>query len=83
MNKTVQQYTLFGVLFGSMFPLMAWIFQFWHTGLPYSFSNFAELYIRCPLLYMITSAPLFLGLLPISWGGTRPTRKPTMISYKT
>lgn len=62
MNKTVKQYTLFGVLFGAMFPLMAWIFQFWYTELPYSFGNFAEIYIRCPLLYMITSAPLFLGL---------------------
>ena len=68
MNKTVKQYTLFGALFGAMFPLMAWIFQFWHLDLAYSFTGFAEMYIRCPLLYMITSAPLFLGLFAYVMG---------------
>ena len=68
MNKTVKQYTLFGVLFGAMFPLMAWIFQFWYTELPYNFGNFAEIYIRCPLLYMISSAPVFLGLFAYVMG---------------
>ena len=62
MNKIVFNYTAFGMLFGAMFPITSWVFQFWYEDLPLSFASMGKMYGEFPLLYMISSAPLFLGL---------------------
>ncbi|SHN70978.1 methyl-accepting chemotaxis protein [Desulfovibrio litoralis] len=61
MNKTVFQYTVFGIAFGFMFPIFALIFEFWYNDLTVSIGNMLGIYSRVPLLFMITSAPIFLG----------------------
>jgi len=58
-----RNYTLFGICFGLVFPLMAWsldglLFQ----NLPFNASLVVDLHRLNPIHYIIDSAPLFLGL---------------------
>ncbi|MGF1534350.1 MAG: ATP-binding protein [Bernardetiaceae bacterium] len=56
-------YTLFGVAFGMAFPLLSVLIEgLVVQGLPLSWEMVAEVHRRTPLLYVIDSAPFFLGL---------------------
>ncbi|NWG35548.1 MAG: GAF domain-containing protein [Chloroflexi bacterium] len=60
MNST-QKYALFGVLFGLLFPVGATIFRVWETGLPMSLSSLLSVQAADKLLWIIDTAPIFLG----------------------
>lgn len=66
--NTVVKYTIYGVLFGFMFPVMATAFEFIRLELPTTFSSFKQIHEVNPLLYMIDSAPIWLGLFAMLGG---------------
>ena len=57
-----QKYALAGAIFGLLFPVMAIIIRLQQLGMPFSLSNVANVQSSDPLLWIIDSAPLFLGL---------------------
>ena len=71
-NET-QRYALFGILFGLLFPVMATIIRILDAGLPFRLSSIAEVQAGDPLLWIIDTAPLFLGLFA-AFAGRRQDR---------
>jgi len=57
----IQKYTLIGVIFGCMFPLGAILFELYRQELIFSLENLIYLHREIPILYMIDTAPIFLG----------------------
>ncbi|HEY5730622.1 MAG TPA: hypothetical protein VIS72_11255, partial [Anaerolineales bacterium] len=64
-NKIVQnetrRYALFGVLFGLLFPVAATIIRVTTGELPFYFSSLLLVQSTDPLLWIIDTAPVFLG----------------------
>ena len=58
----VFKYTAIGILFGFLFPAVASIFEMITENLRVSFSSFLEVQKTTPLLWVIDTAPLFLGI---------------------
>jgi GAF domain-containing protein len=71
MNKTLSRlsgnttpwYTLLGMLFGFLFPLVATFVAMTVQGRPIGVPSMLEVQSNSPLLWIIDSAPLFLGVL--------------------
>jgi len=61
-NKTVWQYTTLGVLFGLCFPVVSTLIALIFQGKPLSWVGVWETQNAEPLLWIIDSAPVFLGL---------------------
>jgi GAF domain-containing protein len=57
-----QKYALAGAIFGLLFPVIATILRLQLLGMPFNPSNVANVQSSDPLLWIIDSAPLFLGL---------------------
>jgi len=57
-----------GVLFGSCFPLGAWAFEWVRLKESFSPAGLLTLHTSNPILFMIDSAPLFLGLFAMLGG---------------
>lgn len=55
-------YSAAGALFGLMFPLFATFFLLMHEQLPLTGSMIVALHTSRPLLMIINTAPIFLGL---------------------
>ena len=62
------KYFITGALFGALFPLGAFIFELHKLSLPFSPENLRTIHANNPILYMIDSAPLFLGLFALLGG---------------
>jgi GAF domain-containing protein len=63
MAKNKYQFTLIGVFFGAVFPFVAAIIQARYVEhIPVTFSNLLTIQTEQPLLWIIDSAPIFLGL---------------------
>ena len=69
-RKVILQYTLFGVLFGFLFPLLATIWGVYALALPFNMASIMIVQTSNPLYWMIDSAPFFLGLFAL-YGGIR------------
>jgi GAF domain-containing protein len=69
-RKVILQYTLFGVLFGFLFPLLASIWGVYALALPFNMTSILIVQTSNPLYWMIDSAPIFLGLFAL-YGGIR------------
>lgn len=67
-NKIVLKYIGFGIVFGSLFPLLAALFEAVRLELPLSMDTLRYIHMNNPLLWMIDMAPLFLGLLSLANG---------------
>jgi len=61
-NTETQKYALIGVLFGLMFPLGASLLRIANTGLPFELASFAIVQRSDSLLWIIDTAPVFLGI---------------------
>jgi len=61
-NRTAFQYTLAGVLFGAAFPLAATLMEVFLQRQPAAWASIVEAQRTTPLLWIIDSAPFFLGL---------------------
>lgn len=60
--RTRVKYGLYGVLFGLAFPVLATCIEMMRQDLPCTPSEMIALHARTPLLLIINTAPLFLGL---------------------
>lgn len=80
MLKIMQKYILFGVLFGCCFPIGAYLLDYTlHQDTTFSL---IVLHKRTPLLYMIDTAPLFLGIFA-GIGGYFRNKAQTLINQLT
>lgn len=61
LNET-QTYALLGIGFGFLFPILAVTIRIIATGLPFNLSSLTAVHANDPLLWIIDTAPLFLGL---------------------
>ncbi len=61
-NKTIRRYTIIGIIFGFMFPLLATILEMHTKNMVFNYEHIAFLHKSSALLKMIDSAPIFLGL---------------------
>ncbi len=60
-TKVILRYTLYGVIFGCVFPILSsliWISQF---HLPWQWASLVEVQKNNPLQWIIDTAPIFLG----------------------
>ena len=77
-NET-QRYALFGILFGLLFPVIATIIRILEAGVSFRWSSIVEVQAGDPLLWIIDTAPLFLGLFA-AFAGWRQDRLQNMNS---
>jgi len=56
------KYTLLGFIFGLLFPLYSSFIELKSNGYPFSFSSFLFVQRSNPLLWVIDTAPIFLGI---------------------
>ena len=63
LNRTTTKYTLAGVMFGFVFPIVGSIARVIDLGLGISLASLAAVQSTDSLLWIIDTAPLFLGLL--------------------
>lgn len=61
-SKVIINYTLIGMLFGTLFPFTAFLFEIEFAGLDISIDSLKLIHFHNKLLYMIDTAPIFLGL---------------------
>ena len=61
-NKTIRRYSIIGIIFGFMFPLLATILEMHTKNMVFNYEHIAFLHKSSALLKMIDSAPIFLGL---------------------
>lgn len=61
LNET-QKYALMGMAFGFVFPIIAVIIRIFSAGLSITAANIAAVHSNDPLLWIIDTAPVFLGL---------------------
>lgn len=59
---TVNRFTFFGIGFGFLFPFISMLLEAWFRFGIVSFSNIFSIHKNNPLLWVIDTAPLFLGL---------------------
>ncbi len=78
-TKTARQYFMVGALFGLMFPAMAIPMQLILSEQAFSLSALATAHFDNKLLFMIDTAPLFLGLF--AWfGGIKQANAKALIA---
>ena len=73
LSNETQRYSLAGVLFGLLFPLIATTIRVVEAGIPFNLAGIAEVQANDPLLWIIDTAPLFLGLFA-AFAGRRQDR---------
>lgn len=61
-NNTLT-YALIGIVFGLCFPLIATPFDIWMSDLNFSWASIVQVQTEQPLLWIIDTAPVFLGLI--------------------
>jgi len=69
--KTTIKYTIIGFLFGLCFPIGAYVFQSILLKTSFGLSNIILFHKTTPILFMIDSAPIFLGLFSLIGGISR------------
>ena len=61
MNNETLRYAIAGILFGLMFPVVASMIRIVNSGLPLELTSFGVVQGKDSLLWIIDTAPLFLG----------------------
>jgi GAF domain-containing protein len=62
LKTNVQRYALIGACFGMIFPIVAVLIRTVGAGIPLSLSSILAAFASDPLLWIIATAPFFLGL---------------------
>ena len=73
LGKNQKLFALYGALFGVCFPVIGSLLEFWVQTMSFSWSNILYVQQQSKLLWIIDSAPLFLGLFA-SFGGMQLDR---------
>ncbi len=61
-SKIILTYLIIGILFGACFPVGALLLESIISDIAFDLEGIALMHRENPLIYMIDSAPLFLGL---------------------
>jgi methyl-accepting chemotaxis protein len=77
------KYSVYGILFGLMFPVMACVFECIRLSLDINFSSIILIHEKNPLLYIIDSAPIWLGLFALIGGVSKAKSVELLKSIKT
>ena len=64
-NYYTTRYGLIGFAFGLIFPILAMIINLYASSTSFSLSTMVEAIRNEPLLWIILTAPFFLGFLPL------------------
>jgi GAF domain-containing protein len=67
------RYAVYGALFGFLFPIFSTLWEVWVQQLPLAFESILEVQKNTALLWVIDTAPFFLGLFA-SFAGRRQDR---------
>ncbi|HSG14913.1 MAG TPA: GAF domain-containing protein [Anaerolineae bacterium] len=67
------RYAILGAAFGLLFPIVATLIFVWESGAAFTLQAFVEAQLNTPLLWIIDTAPLFLGLFA-AFAGQREDR---------
>jgi len=72
MNKLSYQaqYAIWGALFGLCFPVLALLIELYSMNLPFTWGSIVRIHSELPLMWIIDTAPFFLGLFA-SFAGKR------------
>ena len=62
LKTNAQRYALIGASFGLIFPIIAILIRTVGAGIPLSLSSIVAVHLSDPLLWIIDTAPLFLGM---------------------
>ncbi|MHA7059823.1 ATP-binding protein [Aquimarina sp. M1] len=68
LKSEAAKYTLYGVLFGFMFPIISTSIDMTKLGLDFSWESIVFVQKKYPIHYIIDTAPLFLGLFAMFGG---------------
>jgi diguanylate cyclase (GGDEF)-like protein len=69
--KVVTRYTLIGIALGLLFPICALLLEINITRLPFVANSIIQAHIQNKLIFMIDTAPIFLGLFAMMGGVNR------------
>ena len=58
----IKKYTIFGIIFGIIFPITVWLVNFISENYMVNFSDFVRMHQEQKLLYIIEIIPLIIGL---------------------
>ena len=72
-GKNQKRFALYGALFGVCFPIIGSLLQCWVEGLPLDWEGIKAVQANSKLLWIINTAPFFLGLFA-SFGGLQLDR---------
>ena len=61
-NSIILVYTVIGIVFGLLFPVFSMTFWFFINQMPVTVPNIIDLHRSNPLIWVIDTAPVFLGL---------------------
>ncbi len=68
LKTNTQRYALIGAAFGLIFPIVAVLIRTLGAGIPLSLSSISAAFVSDPLLWIIATAPIFLGTFAASAG---------------
>lgn len=77
------RYFVYGFLFGLSFPVMAVALQFYLDGANFTLGNVILAHRNNPLIYMIDSAPVFLGLFAFMGGISKAKSDKLIMIFKS
>jgi GAF domain-containing protein len=72
-NNVAVKYLLYGVLFGLLFPMLSMTWLLVQSGTVLTLAGIAQIHANQPLLWVIDSAPVFLGIFAY-FAGVRQTQ---------
>ncbi|MEW7290569.1 ATP-binding protein [Aquimarina sp. 2304DJ70-9] len=75
LKSEVVKYTVYGVLFGLLFPILAICIDITKLGLEFTWQSVFFVHKKYPIHYIIDTAPLFLGLFAMFGGKNLDTLK--------
>lgn len=67
-TRIITMYFFIGVIFGMMFPIGAFVFEIYMDKLSFSIESIKSIHSNNKLLFMIDSAPIFLGIFALIGG---------------
>jgi len=69
----ITQYVLLGIMLGLLFPILGTVLEIFESGLSFTWLSVIQVQANQPLLWIIDTAPLFLGLT-LGFAGFRQKR---------
>ncbi|HZK85610.1 MAG TPA: GGDEF domain-containing protein [Desulfosporosinus sp.] len=81
-RRIIARYTLIGIAFGLIFPISALLLEIYTTQLPFVVNSIIQAHIQNKLIFIIDTAPIFLGLFAMTGGVIQASAKRLCIATK-